>query len=141
MVNIRADDTATPEELLGAMTEAERNEIVSIKRNPRLYDDLAKSLAPGVYGHEDVKRAVLLMLLGGVHKETSEVWQQPMMQWQDTSEPKHKYLKLLIIHVYAHQVFVPICQTLGFWGQVENGQGSQQIRLCGCSHEKVENLW
>lgn len=80
MVNIRADDTATPEELLGAMTEAERNEIVSIKRNPRLYDDLAKSLAPGVYGHEDVKRAVLLMLLGGVHKETSEVWQQPMMQ-------------------------------------------------------------
>lgn len=73
MVNIRAEDDATPEELLGAMSGAERDEIVMMKRNSKLYEDLAKSLAPGVYGHEDVKRAVLLMLLGGVHKETSEV--------------------------------------------------------------------
>lgn len=73
MVNIRAEDGATPEELLGAMSSPERQEIILMKRNNRLYEDLAKSLAPGVYGHEDVKRAVLLMLLGGVHKETAEV--------------------------------------------------------------------
>ena len=73
MVNIRAEDSASPEELLGAMTKAEQDEIVMMKRNARLYEDLAKSLAPGVFGHEDVKRAVLLMLLGGVHKETAEV--------------------------------------------------------------------
>ncbi len=73
MVNIRAEDNASPEDLLGAMTKAEQDEIVLMKRNARLYEDLAKSLAPGVFGHEDVKRAVLLMLLGGVHKETAEV--------------------------------------------------------------------
>ena len=31
------------------------------------------ALAPGVFGHADVKKAVLLMLLGGVHKQTAEV--------------------------------------------------------------------
>jgi len=34
---------------------------------------LTKSISPQVYGHDDVKRAVLLMLFGGVHKETKEV--------------------------------------------------------------------
>ena len=90
MVNIRAEDDASPEDLLGAMSEAERAEITMMKRNNKLYEDLAKSLAPGVYGHEDVKRAVLLMLLGGVHKETAEVadflapslpWKKPLSQY------------------------------------------------------------
>ena len=73
MVNIRGDDDALPEEILAGMTEQEQTEISLMQRNPRIYADLACSLAPGVYGHEDVKRAVLLMLLGGVHKTTSEV--------------------------------------------------------------------
>lgn len=30
-------------------------------------------MAPAVYGHLDVKKAVLLMLMGGVHKQTLEV--------------------------------------------------------------------
>ena len=39
---------------------------------PDIYSRLARSLCPGVYGHEDVKRAVLLMLVGGVHKTTPD---------------------------------------------------------------------
>ena len=41
--------------------------------NGSLYTDMARSLAPGVCGAEDIKKAVLLMLLGGVHKQTPEV--------------------------------------------------------------------
>lgn len=40
--------------------------------DPEVYNNLARSIAPSIYGHGDIKRAVLLMLLGGVHKETAE---------------------------------------------------------------------
>lgn len=36
------------------------------------FNELVNSVAPAVYGHQDIKRAVLLMLLGGVHKFTHE---------------------------------------------------------------------
>ena len=44
-----------------------------MKDNGQIYEHLAKSLAPGVFGHLDIKKAILLMLLGGVHKQTIEV--------------------------------------------------------------------
>jgi DNA replication licensing factor MCM6 len=31
---------------------------------------MARSICPSVFGHEEVKRGILLMLLGGVHKKT-----------------------------------------------------------------------
>lgn len=39
----------------------------------QVYENITKSIAPGVHGHEDVKRAIALMLFGGVHKQTAEV--------------------------------------------------------------------
>jgi len=39
------------------------------KKTPDLYTTLAKSIAPEIYGHEDIKKALLLLLVGGVHKE------------------------------------------------------------------------
>lgn len=62
-------DSAT---LLERMTPEERNEMMRMKHQPRLYQRLANSIAPTVFGHDDVKRAVLLMLFGGVHKKTNE---------------------------------------------------------------------
>ena len=32
------------------------------------YEKLATSIAPEIYGHEDVKKALLLLLVGGVDK-------------------------------------------------------------------------
>ena len=32
------------------------------------YDKLASSIAPEIYGHEDVKKALLLLLVGAVDK-------------------------------------------------------------------------
>ena len=44
-----------------------------MRDNRQIYEALASSLAPGVFGHLDIKKAILLMLLGGVHKQTAEV--------------------------------------------------------------------
>lgn len=43
-----------------------------MKSEDQLYSRMAKSLAPSVYGHEEVKRGLLLMLFGGITKETPE---------------------------------------------------------------------
>jgi len=55
-----------------SMTPEEIREIERMKSTPDLYSKLVRSIAPTVFGHEDVKRAVLLMLFGGVHKRTPE---------------------------------------------------------------------
>ena len=34
--------------------------------NPDIFRLLARSIAPEIYGHEDVKKALLLQLVGGV---------------------------------------------------------------------------
>ncbi|KAJ3005300.1 UNVERIFIED_CONTAM: MCM DNA helicase complex subunit mcm6 [Siphonaria sp. JEL0065] len=38
----------------------------------QLYHKLVTSIAPHIFGHEDIKKGVLLQLLGGVHKKTME---------------------------------------------------------------------
>jgi len=43
-----------------------------MKYDKNLYSNVVKSIAPAVWGHEDVKRGILLMLFGGVHKQTKE---------------------------------------------------------------------
>lgn len=55
------------------MTVEERQTVQNMMNNPNIYTDVARSLAPQVFGAEDIKKAVLLMLLGGVHKQTAEV--------------------------------------------------------------------
>ena len=54
------------------LTPEEREDIRRMKSTSDLYTKLVSSVAPGVFGHQEVKRGVLLMLLGGVHKTTPE---------------------------------------------------------------------
>ena len=42
------------------------------KASGQLYDLLARSIAPEIYGHLDVKKALLLLLIGGVTKEMGD---------------------------------------------------------------------
>jgi DNA replication licensing factor MCM7 len=50
------------------ITPAIQEKINELKQDPGLYTKLAGSIAPEIYGHEDVKKALLLLLVGGVTK-------------------------------------------------------------------------
>ncbi|MBA0829210.1 hypothetical protein Goarm_013829 [Gossypium armourianum] len=53
-------------------TSEELKEIQRMRDTPDFFNKLVDSIAPTVFGHQDIKRAILLMLLGGVHKHTHE---------------------------------------------------------------------
>ena len=55
----------SPSEIL---SETDVANVKSLGRRKDIYELLAKSLAPSIYGHEMVKRALLLLLLGGVER-------------------------------------------------------------------------
>lgn len=48
----------------GELTEREVRELTG----EDFYQRLASSIAPEIYGHEDVKKALLLLLVGGVDR-------------------------------------------------------------------------
>ncbi|XP_075502874.1 DNA replication licensing factor MCM6-like [Primulina tabacum] len=53
-------------------TAEELSEIHSMRNTPDFFHKLVDSIAPTVFGHQDIKRAILLMVLGGIHKFTHE---------------------------------------------------------------------
>lgn len=60
------------EAVLNSMTEAEINQLRDMVHSDNIYSRLVNSLAPMVYGHEIVKKGLLLQLMGGVPKTTPE---------------------------------------------------------------------
>jgi DNA replication licensing factor MCM7 len=46
--------------------------LLEMSKDANIYSQLAKSIAPEIYGHEDVKKALLLLLVGGVTKEMGD---------------------------------------------------------------------
>ncbi|HJN56399.1 MAG: minichromosome maintenance protein MCM [Candidatus Woesearchaeota archaeon] len=54
------------------ITEEEEKEIVDLSQDPKLYSKLIDSVAPSIYGYDEVKEALLLQLVGGVRKIRSD---------------------------------------------------------------------
>ena len=44
---------------------------ITILQEENFYEKLSSSIAPEIYGHEDIKKALLLLLVGGVDKNPS----------------------------------------------------------------------
>ena len=71
-----ADPTTAGDEAqeayLQSLTPAEIEDLKMMVHSDHIYSRLVNSLAPMVYGHEIVKKGLLLQLMGGVSKMTSE---------------------------------------------------------------------
>jgi DNA replication licensing factor MCM6 len=64
------DDTS--ENNVVMVSAAEKEKLREISESPNVFSLLASAIAPRVSGHEDIKKGILLMLMGGVQKQTPE---------------------------------------------------------------------
>ncbi|KAL6710029.1 MCM DNA helicase complex subunit mcm6 [Coniothyrium glycines] len=72
---IEANDTNGEEaqaEYLGTLTAAEIQDLKDMVHKPNIFMRLVDSIAPMVYGHQVIKKGLLLQLMGGVPKQTPE---------------------------------------------------------------------
>ena len=65
------DDEPSTRQVALEMTTYQRAELRAMRNSPRLYEQLVDSMVPNTFGHREVKKGILLMLLGGVHKTTA----------------------------------------------------------------------
>lgn len=66
------DDEKAQETLLQTMTPAEVQELRALVQADDTYDRLIDSIAPTIYGHRQIKKGLLLQLVGGVSKSTEQ---------------------------------------------------------------------
>ncbi|OAL54356.1 MCM-domain-containing protein [Pyrenochaeta sp. DS3sAY3a] len=60
------------EEYLATLTAAEIQDLKDMVHKPNIFMRLVDSIAPMVYGHQVIKKGLLLQLMGGVSKQTPE---------------------------------------------------------------------
>ena len=54
------------------ITEADEQTILSMSKDPFLFEHIVKSIAPTIYGMDEVKRAIALQLFGGCQKRMDD---------------------------------------------------------------------
>jgi replicative DNA helicase Mcm len=54
------------------ISEDEERQILELSASPNVYEKLAKSISPSVYGFDEVKEALLLQLFSGIKKKRSD---------------------------------------------------------------------
>jgi len=70
-VTFREEDM-TAESLKKQMSEEEWQTVYDMSQDKNLYTNFCSSLFPTIHGNDEIKRGVLLMMFGGVAKETTE---------------------------------------------------------------------
>ena len=50
------------------ISDEDERQIIEISQDPDLFDNMAKSIAPGVWGYEEIKKSLIMQLFGGVRK-------------------------------------------------------------------------
>ena len=70
--NLSIDQSLSLDQIISSLSEQDRLQIREIKEDPNVFDSLAQQICPNVYGNLQVKKGLLLMLVGGIKKKTME---------------------------------------------------------------------
>ncbi len=54
------------------INDEDERQIHELSEDPKIFENLAKSIAPSVWGYEEIKKALILQLFGGVQKRMSD---------------------------------------------------------------------
>lgn len=54
------------------ISKEEEKELLELSRDPDIYEKLVASIVPSIHGYDRIKEALLLQLLGGVHKKRAD---------------------------------------------------------------------
>ncbi|KAM0896190.1 hypothetical protein ACQ4PT_023343 [Festuca glaucescens] len=67
---VEANYVAKKQDLFSAykLTDEDKAEIEKLSKDPRISERIVKSIAPSIYGHEDIKTAIALAMFGGQEK-------------------------------------------------------------------------
>lgn len=52
----------------GSVSPQEEEELRALAASPNVYNSLSQSIAPSIYGSDDVKKAITCLLFGGSRK-------------------------------------------------------------------------
>jgi replicative DNA helicase Mcm len=55
-----------------SLDEDEKEEIEEMAKDPDIFEKISSSIAPSIYGHEQIKKAIALQLFGGVKKSRED---------------------------------------------------------------------
>lgn len=55
-------------EIVDSLTEEDISSILALSKDQRIADRIVASMAPSIYGHENIKRALALTIFGGEPK-------------------------------------------------------------------------
>eukprot|EP00897_Mesotaenium_endlicherianum_P009211 jgi/Mesen1/8318/ME000457S07522 len=70
---IEANHVSKKKDLFAAykLTDEDKDEILKLSKDPRIAVRIMKSIAPSIYGHEDIKTALALAMFGGQEKNVA----------------------------------------------------------------------
>ncbi|NWR72190.1 MCM5 factor, partial [Centropus unirufus] len=68
VVGIQVDMEGSGHSFAGSVTPQEEEELRRLAATPNIYETIAKSIAPSIYGSSDIKKAIACLLFGGSRK-------------------------------------------------------------------------
>uniref|UniRef100_UPI00358F4BFD DNA replication licensing factor MCM5 n=1 Tax=Myxine glutinosa TaxID=7769 RepID=UPI00358F4BFD len=68
VLGIQVDTDGTGHSMGGPITPQEEEDLRRLAASPNVYETLAKSIAPSIYGSLDIKKAIACLLIGGSRK-------------------------------------------------------------------------
>ncbi|XP_023287365.1 DNA replication licensing factor MCM5 [Seriola lalandi dorsalis] len=68
VVGIQVDTEGAGRGATGSVSPQEEEELRALAASPNVYDSLARSVAPSIYGSDDLKKAITCLLFGGSRK-------------------------------------------------------------------------